>query len=151
MVGLVPLFAVHVLMPPESADLDRFVARARDFLERRPSLLKNVAPVGVPGDGPSQLLAVLGTERLEAVLRRMLDPAEFLSDYGIRSVSRHHLAHPYVFTAAGQQFEVKYLPAESDNRLFGGNSNWPGPIWFPVNYLIVRPFHHFCRYTGARL
>ena len=151
MVGLVPLFAVHVLMPAETADLDRFVARARDFLERRPSLLKNVAPVGVPGDGSSQLLAVLGTERLEAVLRRMLDPAEFLSDYGIRSVSRHHLAHPYVFTAAGQQFEVKYLPAESDNRLFGGNSNWRGPIWFSMNYVIVRSLLEYSRYYGDRL
>ena len=95
--------------------------------------------------------SVLGAERLLAVLRRMLDPAEFLSDYGIRSVSRHHLAHPYVFTAAGQQFEVKYLPAESDNRLFGGNSNWRGPIWFPVNYMIVRSLHEFGRYHGDRL
>jgi hypothetical protein len=151
MVGLVPLFAVHVILPAETAGLDRFIARAKDFIDRRPSLLKNVAPVGVPGDGATQLLSVLGAERLLAVLRRMLDPAEFLSDYGIRSVSRHHLAHPYVFTAAGQQFEVKYLPAESDNRLFGGNSNWRGPIWFPVNYVIVRSLHEFGRYHGDRL
>jgi hypothetical protein len=81
----------------------------------------------------------------------MLDPEEFLSDYGIRSVSRYHLAHPYVFTADGQEFVVNYLPAESDNRLFGGNSNWRGPIWFPVNYVIVRSLHEFARYHGDRV
>jgi hypothetical protein len=151
MVGLLPLFAVHVVSPEETAGLDRFAARAKDFLDRRPSLLENVAPVGTPGEKSRMLLAVLPEDRLRAILRRMLDPAEFLSDYGIRSVSRYHLEHPYVFTAAGQEFSVKYLPAESDNRLFGGNSNWRGPIWFPVNYVIIRSLAEFARYHGARL
>src|SRR5262245_21983300 len=148
LVGLVPLVAVHTVLPAETTGLDRFVARARDFLERRPSLLKNVAPVGAPGEDASVLLSVLRADRLQAILRRMLDPAEFLSDHGIRSVSRDHLAHPYEFTASGETFEVKYLPAESDNRLFGGNSNWRGPIWFPMNYVLVRSVREFARYYG---
>jgi hypothetical protein len=81
----------------------------------------------------------------------MLDPEGFLSDYGVRSLSRYHLDHPYVLNAEGRQFVVKYLPAESDSRLFGGNSNWRGPIWFPVNYMIVRALHEFYRHYGDDL
>ena len=77
------------------------------------------------------------------MLRRMLDCEEFLSDYGIRALSRYHLEHPYEFEADGQTVTVKYLPAESDSRLFGGNSNWRGPIWFPVNYMLIRSLHEF--------
>jgi hypothetical protein len=109
-------------------------------------LLQNVAPVGTPGKDNLQLLAILSRDRLVAVLRRMLDSEEFLSDYGVRALSRYHLEHPYVFNAGGQKVLVKYLPAESDNRLFGGNSNWRGPIWFPVNYLLIEAlerYHHF--------
>ena len=102
----------------------------------------------VPGQNDSRLVAILHDERLKAVLRRMFDPNEFLSDYGIRSVSAYHRDHPYVFDAGGQQFTVKYLPAESDSRLFGGNSNWRGPIWFPVNYMLVRALQEFDGYYG---
>ncbi|TWU14473.1 Mannosyl oligosaccharide glucosidase [Symmachiella macrocystis] len=150
MVGLVPLFAVFV----ESAEreqgkgLEKFNEAAKWFIGNRPDLLKNVAPVKEPGQNGAHILAILSTDRLTAVLRRMLDPEEFLSDYGIRSVSRYHLEHPYEFDAGGQKFEVKYTPAESDSRLFGGNSNWRGPIWFPVNYTIVRSLHEFSRYYG---
>jgi len=81
----------------------------------------------------------------------MLDPNEFLSDHGVRSVSRYHLEHPYVIEAGGRTFEVKYLPAESDNDLFGGNSNWRGPVWFPVNYLIISALRRFDAYYGDGL
>jgi hypothetical protein len=151
MVGLVPLFAVFTASPTKAVGLDIFVERAKWFLEHRPDLLKNVAPVGVPGKDNSKMLAILTTERLVAVLQRMLDPNEFLSDYGVRALSRYHLDHPYVFHADGHDFVVKYLPAESDSRLFGGNSNWRGPIWFPVNYSIVRSLHEFALYYGDTL
>ena len=88
---------------------------------------------------------------LTAVLRRVLDPEEFLSDYGIPALLRYHLAHPYKFEAAGKTFEVKYTPAESDNRLFGGNSNLRGPIWFPVNYTLIRSLHEYASYYGDSL
>jgi len=151
MVGLVPLFAVFTASPQKAVGLDIFVERAKWFLEHRPDLVKHVAPVGVPGKDDSKMLAILTTERLVAVLRRMLDPNEFLSDYGIRALSRYHLDNPYVFHAGGKDFVVKYLPAESDSRLFGGNSNWRGPIWFPVNYAIIRSLREFSLYYGDTL
>ena len=101
-----------------------------------------------PGEKNHKLMSILTNERLTAVLRRMLDPAEFLSDYGIRALSRYHLEHPYVLVTGGQKQTVKYLPAESDSRLFGGNSNWRGPIWFPVNYMIIHSLHEFSLYYG---
>jgi len=102
----------------------------------------------VPGKDDSRLVALLHNERLKVVLRRMFDPNEFLSDYGIRSVSAYHRDHPYIFDVNGRHFMVKYLPAESDSRLFGGNSNWRGPIWFPVNYMLVRALQEFDSYYG---
>ena len=151
MVGLVPLFAVLAAPSPKSDKLPSFAEQAKWFLQHRPDLLQNVAPVGTPGKDNLQLLAILSRDRLVAVLRRMLDSEEFLSDYGVRALSRYHLEHPYVFNAGGQEVSVKYLPAESDNRLFGGNSNWRGPIWFPVNYMLVRSLHEFWRYYGDTL
>jgi len=150
-VGLVPLTAVRVLQPSETAGLDRFMERAREFLRERPEMLENVAPLGEEAGDAPVLLSVLDRERLVAVLRRMLDPAEFLSDYGIRSLSRHHLDHPYVFRWDGHEVSVSYLPAESDNRLFGGNSNWRGPIWMPLNYMIVEGLREAARYYGDGL
>jgi Mannosylglycerate hydrolase MGH1-like glycoside hydrolase domain len=150
-VGLVPLLAVHAVAPAETAGLDHFIQRAKEFLEVRPDLLKNVAPLGVPGAQSRMLLAILNTDRVVAVLRRMLDPGEFLSDHGIRSMSRHHLEHPYTFTVDDHTVSVTYLPAESDNRLFGGNSNWRGPIWFPLNYMIVGALRELALYHGDRL
>ncbi|HZZ72289.1 MAG TPA: glucosidase [Pirellulales bacterium] len=148
MVGLVPLFAVRAAPPVKSEGTDLFAERADWFLDHRPDLLKNVAPVGIPGQDGTKLLAIFSLERLQAVLKRMLDPAEFLSDFGIRALSRYHLDHPFVFDACGEELTVKYLPGESDSRLFGGNSNWRGPIWFPVNYMIVHSLHEFYRYYG---
>jgi hypothetical protein len=150
MVGLVPLFAVFAASPEKTQGLNEYLERAEWFIEHRPDLLKNVAPVLTSGEGNRKLMSILNEERLKAVLRRMLDPEEFLSDYGIRALSRYHLEHPFVFDQDGHEFTVKYLPADSDSRLFGGNSNWRGPIWFPVNYMIVRSLHEFSLYFGDR-
>lgn len=151
MVGLVPLFAVFAASPERTHNMDEFLARTEWFVDHRPDLLANVAlPKGVGADG-RRLMAILTEKRLVSVLQRMLDPAEFLSDYGIRALSRYHLDHPYELKLDGENYTVKYLPAESDSRLFGGNSNWRGPIWFPVNYMIVRSLHEFSLYYGDSL
>jgi hypothetical protein len=151
MVGLVSLFAVVAARPRRVDGLNVFLERARWFVRHRPDLLENVAPLTTPGATGTHILAILSAERLVAVLRRMLDPAEFLGDYGIRSLSRYHWKHPYTFTAGGRDFVIKYLPAESDDRHFGGNSNWRGPIWFPVNYMIVQSLHEFWKHFGDDL
>lgn len=151
MVGLVPLFAVFAVSPERTRDMGEFLRRTKWFIEHRPDLLANVALPQEVGANEHRLMATLTTERLVSVLRRMLDPAEFLSDYGIRALSRYHLEHPYELKLGGEDYTVKYLPAESDSRLFGGNSNWRGPIWFPVNYMIVRSLHEFSLYYGDSL
>lgn len=151
MVGLVPLFAVFTASPTKAVGLEVFEASAKWFHENRPDLMKNVEATFSPGANQTRLLALLAPDRLTAVLRRMLDPDEFLSDYGVRSLSRYHLAHPYVFEAGGQTFKVNYTPAESDSRLFGGNSNWRGPIWFPDNYQTIRSLYEFSLYYGDGL
>ncbi|MDX1945849.1 MAG: glucosidase [Pirellulaceae bacterium] len=148
MVGLIALFAVVAVDPEVLAGLDMFHEKASWFLRHRPDLLKNVAPVDVPARSGRRLLAILTRERLAAVLRRMLSTDEFLSEHGVRALSRRHLEQPYEFTAGGERIRVQYLPAESDSRLFGGNSNWRGPVWFPVNYLIVQALHEYHRYYG---
>jgi hypothetical protein len=98
-----------------------------------------------------RLLAIPTRERLERVLRYLLDEGEFLSPYGIRSVSRVHLDHPYVFHADGREYRVDYVPGESNGWLFGGNSNWRGPIWFPINYLIVEALERYHKFYGDTL
>jgi hypothetical protein len=148
MVGLTPLFAVLAFHPRRFSHRSMLIDRLRWLESKRPDLFKLVASMTVPGKDDSRLVALLHDERLKVVLRRMFDPNEFLSDYGIRSVSAYHRDHPYVFDAGGRQFTVKYLPAESDSRLFGGNSNWRGPIWFPVNYMLVRALQEFNSYYG---
>jgi hypothetical protein len=148
MVGLIPLFAVEVL---DSEILDRlpdFKARLQWFLDYRPDLAALVSRWHQPGQGDRRLLSLLRGHRMKAVLRRMLDSAEFLSEHGVRALSRHHLEHPYVFRADGQEFSVSYQPGESESGLFGGNSNWRGPVWFPVNFLIVESLRRFQRYYG---
>ncbi len=151
MVGLVPMMAVFAVSATKLQGLDTFVERAQWFGAHRPDLLKNVGPVFTPGQDNTQLMSIVTTERLKAVLRRMLDADEFLADYGIRALSRWYLEHPYQLDLDGQSFKVTYLPAESNNRLFGGNSNWRGPIWFPVNYLLIRSLHEFALYYGDNL
>jgi hypothetical protein len=114
------------------------VAGAREFVARHPGALAGVAGARLQGHNGRRLFALFGEHRLRRVLTRMLDEAEFLSPHGIRSVSRYHLDHPYTFDVGGQDYRVSYLPAESDTGMFGGNSNWRGPVWFPVNALLIR-------------
>ena len=118
------------------------------FLESRPDLASHVSSVQRPGLGKRRLLSLLSDGRLESILRRLLDPAEFLSDYGVRALSRHHADHPYIFRANGQAHTVTYQPAESDSGLFGGNSNWRGPVWFPVNFLLIESLQKLHHYYG---
>jgi Mannosylglycerate hydrolase MGH1-like glycoside hydrolase domain len=151
MVGLTPLFAVLAFHPSRFSHQSMLIGRMKWLESKRPDLFKLVASIVVPGKNNSRLVAILHNERLKAVFRRLFDRNEFFSDYGIRSVSAYHRDHPYVFAAGGRQFTVKYLPAESDSRLFGGNSNWRGPIWFPVNYMLVRALQEFDSYYGDRL
>jgi Glycosyl hydrolase family 63 C-terminal domain len=126
-----------------------FNRRMEWFLAYRPDLAKLVSRWTLPGKGERKLLSLLRGHRMKALLRRMLDPNEFLSDYGIRSVSRYHLEHPYTFwTAEGRALSVDYEPSESRSRLFGGNSNWRGPIWFPTNFLIIESLQKFYHYYG---
>jgi len=146
MVGLVPLFGVTTMEPDVLADLPAFSARLEWFLEHRPKLASLVSRWHEPGQGERRLLAVLRGHRMKCVLRRMLDEEEFLSPHGIRSLSRVHAEHPFVYEAQGARYVVDYEPAESASGLFGGNSNWRGPVWFPVNYLIIealQQFHHY--------
>ncbi len=148
MVGLIPLFAVLAFQPSKFSHQSMLINRMRWLESERPGLFKLVASMAVHGKNDSRLVAILHDERLKAVLQRVFDTNEFLSDYGIRSLSAYHREHPYVFEAGGRQVMVKYLPRESDSRLFGGNSNWRGPIWFPVNYMLVRALLEFDRYYG---
>ena len=118
------------------------------FIENRPDLTDNVACMKTPGMQERRLLAVADGERLRSVLRLMLDEREFLSPYGVRSLSRRHLSDPFVLTLGGEEHRVDYDPAESTTGLFGGNSNWRGPVWFPVNYLIIESLQKFHYYFG---
>ncbi len=110
------------------------------FRKRHPEVVKHIAPADEKfiGYGGRRLLSTLNKEKLQRILGYMLDEKEFLSPYGIRSLSRHHLEHPFVFHIDGQEHKVQYLPAESNTGMFGGNSNWRGPIWMPVNILLIR-------------
>lgn len=146
MVGLIPLFAVETLDGSVVDRLPGFKRRMQWFIENRPDFAENVDTIATDDLEFRRLLSIPSKEKLTAVLRRMLDENEFLSPYGIRSLSRYHLDHPYRFTVGGEEYRVDYEPAESMTGLFGGNSNWRGPIWFPVNFLIIeslQKFHHF--------
>jgi hypothetical protein len=147
-VGLLPLCAVSVYSRDVVARLPRFIERVTWFNENRPDLLANLNKPGQPGVQGRFMMSLLTEEQLRRVLARMLDPAEFLGDHGIRSVSRVHLDNPYVFHTGGQEYRVNYLPAESDSGMFGGNSNWRGPVWAPINALIVRALVQMYGYYG---
>jgi hypothetical protein len=146
MVGLIPLFAVTTIEPSLLDKVPRFKYHLEWFLEHRPDLAKLVSRWQEPKMGARRLLAILRGHRMKRVLYRMLDENEFLSPFGIRSLSRVYADQPYALNVDSATYTVSYLPAESDSGLFGGNSNWRGPIWFPVNYLIVesiQQFHHY--------
>jgi hypothetical protein len=148
MVGLIPLFAVEVLEPELLDKVPQFKKRLEWFLQHRPDLARLVSRWQEPGRGETRLLSLLRGHRMKRLLRRMLDESEFLSAYGVRALSRCHDREPYVFTTGGQTFTVRYTPGESDTHLFGGNSNWRGPIWFPVNYMLVEALRRFHNYYG---
>jgi hypothetical protein len=147
-VGLVPLFAVETMEPEIIARLPRFRRRMDWFIDHRPDLTGNVACMRTCGCSSRRLLSVVKLDQLRLVLRRLLDEEEFLSPYGIRALSRHHRDHPYVLDAGGNRYRVDYEPAESTTAMFGGNSNWRGPIWFPINFLLIESLQKFHHYLG---
>jgi hypothetical protein len=147
MVGLIPLFAVETLEPEVQRHLPQFWRRMQWFLRNRPMLVDHI--VAQPREeGTRYLLALVTGERLQSVLRYMLDEAEFLSPHGVRAVSRYHKDRPYVIPVNGYEHRVDYEPAESSTPLFGGNSNWRGPVWFPVNYLLIESLQKFDHFYG---
>ncbi len=148
MVGLIPLFAVETLEPRLVDQLPGFKRRMEWFIENRPDLTHNVASMAVPGKGERRLLSMVDPDQLRRILTRMLDEDEFLSPFGIRSLSRAHRDHPYVFAGDGAEHTVDYEPGESTTGLFGGNSNWRGPVWFPLNYLLIESLQKFHHYLG---
>ena len=148
MVGLIPLFAVETLGPETLKQLPNFKKRLDWFIQNRPDLRQNVACMETKGMQAYRLLAIVSGDKLKRVLQKMLDEREFLGDYGIRAVSRCHAEHPYFFDSDGMRFYVNYEPAESSSGLFGGNSNWRGPVWFPVNFLLIESLQKFHSYLG---
>lgn len=147
-VGLIPLYAVQTLDPEVLAKLNGFRRRMNWFLENREDLIANVASMRDRGEGERRLLSIVGEDQLRSILRVVLDENEFLSPMGLRALSRYHHEHPYVMQADGAEYRVDYQPAESRTGLFGGNSNWRGPIWFPVNYLLIESLQKFDYYFG---
>ncbi len=148
MVGLIPLFAVEVLEKDVLEKLPGFTGRLRWYLDHRPELAKLVSRWNECGTGERHLLSLLRGHRMKCLLRRMLDETEFLSDYGVRALSKVHERDPYRFHCNGTTLEVHYQPAESRSSLFGGNSNWRGPIWMPVNFLLIESLQKFHHYYG---
>ena len=148
MVGLIPLFAVEILRISDQPRLPEMAERLRWFLQHRPDLEALVSRWDVPGAQHLALMSMLRGHRMKCLLTRMLAESEFLSPYGIRAVSKAHEAHPYVFAWGGREFSLPYWPAESHSGLFGGNSNWRGPIWMPMNYLIIDSLRQFHSYYG---
>jgi hypothetical protein len=147
MVGLIPLFAVETLDPEIVDKLHGFKRRMQWFIENRPGLSEHIETEATD-DGPRRFLSLVNRHRLKRVLGYMLDEKEFLSPFGIRALSRYHLDHPYKLPVNGNEYRVDYEPAESSTGLFGGNSNWRGPIWFPVNYLLIESLQKFHFFLG---
>jgi hypothetical protein len=148
MVGLLPLCAATVFEGELLEKIPEARKHLRKFLEARPELISFIHDPVKQGQGGRRLASILNEDNLRRVLAKMLDENEFLSPYGIRSLSRYHADHPYVFHVADQEYRVSYLPAESDTGMFGGNSNWRGPIWMPVNGLIIRALLQYYMYYG---
>ncbi len=148
MVGLIPLFAVEVLDETVLDRLPGFKKRLEWFLKHRPELAGLVSHWDVPGVGKRRLLSMLRGHRMKCLLKRMLDEEEFLSAHGVRALSRVHLERPFRFDICGRELTVRYTPAESNSDLFGGNSNWRGPVWMPLNYMIIESLQRFHYYYG---
>jgi hypothetical protein len=149
-VGLLPLCAATVIEKWQRERVPQAVASLLERLRQMPELLQSIHPTGPGHMGVDErgIIALVNPERLRRILSKMLDENEFLSPYGIRSLSKFHEQHPYIFHAGGQEYRVDYLPAESNTGMFGGNSNWRGPVWMPVNTLIIRSLLNFYLYYG---
>src|SRR6516164_998277 len=150
MVGLLPLCATTAVDKWQRERVPRLTAALSDRYRRMPELRESIHETGEGHLGVAErgIMGLVNQNRLRRILTRMLDENEFMSPYWIRSLSRYHAEHPYVFSAGGQEYRVSYLPAESDSGMFGGNSNWRGPIWMPVNALIIRSLMHYYAYYG---
>jgi hypothetical protein len=151
LVGLLPLCAVCVIPPEFIAEHPAVMKRVHRFRERHPEIVANIHPIDKEGVAGRRMLSILTEAKLRPVLARMLDEERFLSPHGIRSISRWHKDHPYVFQVHGEEYTVAYEPAESTSGMFGGNSNWRGPVWFPVNILIIRALLNLYEYFGDQL
>lgn len=148
MVGLIPLFAVEILDEALLSRLPDFKRRIEWVLTNRPDLASLISRWHEPGKGETHLLSLLRGHRMKMILKRVFDETEFLSDYGIRALSKYHEKTPYEFALNGEVFRVRYAPAESETSIFGGNSNWRGPVWFPVNFLLLDSLLKFYQYYG---
>ena len=151
MVGLIPLFAITILESELINQLPSFKQRMQWFIDNWADIDKHIERMEEPGHNEHLLLSIVNREKLPRILKVMLDEAEFLSPYGLRALSRYHLEHPYTIELNGISHTVDYEPAESNSGLFGGNSNWRGPIWFPVNYLIIESLQTFYHFYGDAL
>jgi hypothetical protein len=148
LVGLIPLLAVGILGPEKLESLKEYTWHFRWLMEHRPQLFDKIANLRTPGQKGRRLFSILTKERLEKILQKMLDESEFLSPHGIRSLSRFHKEHPFSLDLIRKDFKVDYEPAESSSHLFGGNSNWRGPVWFPLNYLLIEALEKLDEYYG---
>jgi hypothetical protein len=146
MVGLIPLYAVQIMEPELLDSMPGFKMRLEWFIENRKDLTENMACMKTAGNKERRLFSIADREQLQRILEVMLDENEFLSPHGIRALSRYHKEHPYMLDVAGVNHQVDYEPGESTTGLFGGNSNWRGPVWFPVNYLLVQALRRFHAY-----
>ena len=146
MVGLIPLYAVEILRQEAYDELPEFRQSLEFIVKERPTLASLVSRWNDEGTDKKHLLSILRRHRLKKILERMLDPKEFLSEYGIRALSKYHKDHPYEFEVDNETLSVEYLPGESDSSFFGGNSNWRGPIWFPVNYILLESMQKYHQY-----
>jgi hypothetical protein len=150
-VGLLPLAATTILSSVTLARLPEVAGRLRWFLTKKPQYADALGSRRIRGGQQRRLLSVVGPEQLMRILVRMLDPAEFLSPYGLRTLSRAHLEEPFTVNLAGNDFTVGYEPGESSTGVFGGNSNWRGPVWFPVNHLIIEGLRRYAEFYGDDL
>jgi hypothetical protein len=148
MVGLLPITAIAIFEESTLDKLPQFRKNARQFLTRHPELCANLHMPSTPGVAGRRMISTVNESKLRRILARMLDENEFFGPYGIRALSRHHLEHPFVFHHNGQEFRVSYLPGDSDSGMFGGNSNWRGPVWMPVNMMLYTSLLRMAAYYG---
>jgi hypothetical protein len=148
MVGLLPLTAVTVFEQNTLERLPNFAKHAREFLTRYPEFCANIHMPSEPGVGGRRMVSIVNENKLRRILARMLDENEFFGPHGIRALSRYHLEHPFVYEHNGQEFRVSYLPGDSDSGMFGGNSNWRGPVWMPVNIMLYIALIRLAAYYG---